>query len=114
MCVHRDVTLRVGRAEIHTHDPLLVPDRAKDVQTDIDVGFRHADQVEPTSHAKHGKALLGHQLQSHEIKDVIRTSWQKIAHGFDRLVRRGVDDIRRPESSGRVESFLLDVDHDDP
>jgi hypothetical protein len=45
---------------------------------------------------------------------VIRTCWQKVAHGFDRFALRRVDDIRRPESSGCVESLLLDVDHEDP
>jgi hypothetical protein len=82
LCVHRDVTLRVGRAEIHAHDALLAPDRAEDIQTDVDVGFRDADQVEPAPHAKHGEALFGHQFQSDEIKDVIRPSGQKVAHGL--------------------------------
>src|SRR6185295_6585598 len=45
---------------------------------------------------------------------VIGTPWQKVAHGFDRFAPRGVDDIGCPESSGRVESLLLDVDHNDP
>jgi hypothetical protein len=49
-----------------------------------------------------------------EIKDVIRTSRQKVAHGFDRFALGGVDDIGRPESPGRIEPLLLDVNHHDP
>jgi hypothetical protein len=65
------------------------------------------DQVEPTPHAKHAEAFFGHQLQPHEIKDVISASWQKVAHGFNRFVLRGVDNIGRPESSGRVPQAAL-------
>src|ERR1700676_3120169 len=55
--VHRDVTLRIRRAKIHTDNALLAPNRTKDVQIDVDLWFRHSDQVESATNAKHGQGL---------------------------------------------------------
>src|SRR4029453_9580269 len=112
-CINRDVTLHVSGPEIHTYDALLATDRTKDVQTDVNFGLCHTDQIESTADGKHGQPLFSHGLQSHEVKAVIRTSWQKVAHGFHRFCMRGVDNISRTESLGCVESLLLEVDDND-
>jgi hypothetical protein len=97
--------LAVGRAEVDALDALLPTDRVKDVQTDLDIGVRHAEHCEP---------LLGYRLEPYEVENVISSSRKEIADGLDVFRFLGVDDVGGAESLGLVESFRLDVDDDDP
>src|SRR5579862_3082901 len=114
LCVHRNVTLCVSRAEIYSRDALLSANRTKNVHTDVDFGFRHSDQVQATADSEHCEPLLGHCLQPYEVEDVISSGWQEIADGLDGFRRHGVDDVGGAESSGHVEALLLDVNHNYP
>ncbi len=106
--------LAVGRAEVDALDALLPADRVKDVHADLDLWSRHTDQVKPTTDAEHCEPLLGDRFLPHEVEDVIRSSWQKVADGLDGFRLGGIDDVGGAKSSGLVESLRLDVDDDDP
>src|SRR5260370_33663695 len=113
-CVHRDVALAVGRAEVDALNCLLPTDRVRDVHTDFDIGPRHADQVQSTSDSEHCEPLLGDRLEPYEVEDVICSFRQKIADGLDGLSFCGIDDVGGTKSQGLVESLRLEVDDDDP
>jgi hypothetical protein len=90
------------------------PIAPKMFKSDVDFGFRHADQVESTADAKHGEPLLGHRLQSHKVKDVIGTSGRRSRTASTGLLfvesMTSVAPNRRAASS----RFCLDVDDNDP
>ena len=82
--VHRDVALRVGRAEVHAHDALLAADCGKDVHANIDLGFRHTDEVKRAPDGEHRQSFFGHHLQPDKVEDVVGASRQQFAYGIDR------------------------------
>lgn len=106
--------LKVGRAEIYALDAFLAADRIKDVQIDVDLWSGYTDEIGSPAHAKHGETLLGYRLQPHEVEDMIGSSSQKIADGLNRLGFCGINDIGGTESSCRLQSPRLNVDHDYP
>jgi hypothetical protein len=106
--------LGVSRAEVDALDALLPTDRVKDVQTDLDIGVRDADQVQSTADSEHCEPLLGHRLEPYEVEDVVGSSRKELADRLDGFRFCGVDDVGGAESLGLVESLRLDVDDYDP
>jgi len=114
LCVHRDVTLEVSRAEVDALHALLPGDRVEDVHTDLDIRSRHADQVQSATDSEHCEALLGDRFLPHEVENMVGSSRQKITGDFNRFRLAGVDYVGGAESSGLIKSLRLDVDDDDP
>src|SRR5580692_10453347 len=76
--VHRDIALEVGRTEVHALDALLAADRVKDVQSQIHLGFRHADKIKSAADVQHGETLLSDGLQPYEVEYMIGASTERV------------------------------------
>src|SRR4029077_20337 len=93
---------------------MLPPNRGHDIQSHLDIGPCHPDQVKSTADAEHCEPLLGHRLQPYEVENVIGPSGKEIADGLDGVRFCGIDYVGGAEPSGLVESLRLDVNDHDP